>query len=346
MKKIKILFGLSVVLLMAACTKKTTITEEYNPPQATLFGTWKLMSENVNNGENYYVFANDGSNFAYYLMKDVNGFKSKDVYAFKATDKQINVNYALYNYSVVADTLILYESPSTYNKYLRVVNPTMTPSNWTNSLKAIRRIELPRAVSYGTIRPFGIDGDNLYLCGYNGSGYYVYKYNSLTNQHLDSISVPSVATTYYKSPSVYYGFDANNKIYKTTGLVGPTIAVSLNDINYTYALSMNPSSGVFFAFSNNSSLLSGTDGSNFNTLFSFSNYGVNYVLYDKNDEFMGLRNGSIVRMKISPSFSVVNSYDRLPGFYTYAYSSNGTDTWLFGYNNQTSTYQLVKVNLN
>lgn len=346
MKNIKLILGLSAVFLFAACTKKTTITEEYNPPQATLFGTWKMMSENVNNGESYYVFANDGSNFAYNLMKDINGFKSKDVYAFKATDKQINVNYTLYNYTVVADTLTLFETPTVYNKYVRVVNPTMTPSNWTSSIKAIRRIELPRTVSYGTIRTFGIDGDNLYLCGYNGSSYYVYKYNSLTNQFLDSIAVPNVASTYFKSPTVYYGFDANNKIYKTTGLVAPTTAVSLNDINYTYALSMNPSSGVIFAFTSNSALLSGTDGSNFNSLFSFGNYGVSYVQYDKNDEFVGLRNGNIVRMKISPSFSVVNSYDRLSGFYTYAFSTNGNDTWMFGYNNQTSTYQLVKVNLN
>lgn len=346
MKKIKILLGLAVVLLAAGCTKKTTITEEYNPPKATLFGTWKLLSENVNNGDNYYVFANDGSNFAYYLVKDINGFRSKEAYAFKATDKQINVNYNLYNYTVIADTLTLFESPAVFTKYVRVVNPTMTPSNWTGNVNAIRKIELPRAVSYSSIRTFGIDGDILYLCGYNGSSYYVYKYNTITNQHLDSIVVPNVASTYFKSPTVYYGFEANNKIYKTTGLVGPTTAVSLNDINYTFALSMNPSSGVLFAFSNNSTLLSGTDGSNFNSLFSFNNYGVNYVQYDKNDEFMGLRNGNIVRMKISPSFSVVNSYDKLAGFYSYTFSTNGTDTWLFGYNTQTSTYQLVKVNLN
>ena len=346
MKKIKILFGLAVVLLSASCTKETTIKEEYNPPQASLYGTWKQIFATPTTNETYYVFNNDGSNFSYFLSKDQYGFKTKESYPFKATDKQVNVSYYLYNYTVVNDTLTLYQTPSSYTRYLKVANPTFTPTSWTSSLKVLRNVELPRGVNYNTVRSFGIDGDFLYLCGYNGMGYYVYKFNSLTNQYTDSLNVPNVATTYYKSPYVYYGFDASNKIFKTTGLAPSSADVSSNNIDYTYSLSMNPNSGVFYAFNVNQKLFSGTEGSNFNLLFDFNTYGASYVMYDKNDEFIGLKNGAVTRMKISPTFSVISNFDQLSNYYTYVLSSNGTDTWLFCYNNNTSSYQLVKVSLN
>ena len=346
MKKIKILFGLSVVLLMAACTKKTTIKEEYNPPQPKLYGTWKMVNNSSSTNESYYIFSDDGSNYAHYLAKDQYGFKYKDAYAFKATDKQINMNYYLYNYDVISDTLTLYSSPNAFTRYVKVNNPTFNASNWTGTLKVLKTMDLPRAVSSSTLRPFGIDGDYLYLPGNNGLGDYVYKFNTLTKQHVDSINVAYGVTTCFKSPNLYYGFDAINKIYKTTGIAMPSTAVSSNSVDYTRSLSVNASSGVIYAFVQSGQLYSGTEGSNFNSLFDFSAYNLNYLVYDKNDEFMALRGGIISSLKISPAFTVIKSYDQIPNFYTYLFSSNGVDTWVFGYNNTNSTYQLLKVSLN
>lgn len=78
MKKIKILLGLSVVLLMAACTKETTIKEEYNPPQPKLYGTWKMENNSTSTNEYYYVFTEDGSNYVHTLVKDNNGLNTKN----------------------------------------------------------------------------------------------------------------------------------------------------------------------------------------------------------------------------------------------------------------------------
>jgi hypothetical protein len=346
MKKIKILLGLSVVLLMAACTKETTIKEEYNPPQPKLYGTWKMENNSTSTNEYYYVFTEDGSNYVHTLVKDNNGFKYKESSAFKATDKQINMSYYLYNYDVVADTLTLYNSPTAYSRYFKVLNPSFTPSNWTGSLKVLKTLELPRAVTSNTLRPFGIEGDYLYLAGNNGSGDYVYKFNSVTKQHVDSINVVYGVTTYFKSPNLYYAFESKNKIFKTTGIASPSSTISINDIDYTRSISVNASSGVIYAFTQSGQLYSGTENATFNMLFDFNPYSLSYLLYDKNDEFMVLRNGMISRLKISPAFNVIKSYDPVPNFYTYSISSNGVDTWLYGYNNMTSTYQLLKVSLN
>jgi len=344
MKNKLFVFGLIASLLMIACKKETTIVQKYNPPSALLFGTWELI-ENDTFRKTYYVFANDGTNFGYGLEVDNNGFKSKSGFAFQATNNQIILGSSIINYSVAGDTLKLLEDPTIPTRLVRIPSPTFTPNNWVLDLKVIRKIELPRGVNYNTMRPFGIDGDFLYLCGNNGINYQVYKFNSVTKTYSDSIVVPNVASTFYKSPNMYYGFDGSEKIHKTTGITAPLVAISNNTLNYTNAVSYNASSGVIYAFSNGQ-LQSGTENANFNSLFDFNTYNLGYVLYDKNDQFFGLQNGSIKKVKISPALSVVENYDRLPNYYTYFLSSNGIDHWLFAYNYTTDTYQLVKVNFN
>lgn len=344
MKNKLLVFGLLATLLIISCKKETIIVQKYNPPSPLLYGTWELLETDTNR-QSFYVFLNDGSNFGYGLEVDKNGFKAKNGFAFQATNNQLILGSSIINYSVAGDTLKLLEDPSIPTLLVRVPSPAFTPSTWVTDLKILKRIELPRGVNYNTMRPFGIDGDNLYLCGYNGINYYVYKFNSLTKEYSDSIAVPNVATTFFKSPTMYYGFDGSEKIHKTTGLTAPLVAISNNFLNYTNSISYNASSGVVYAFSN-VVLYAGTENSNFNTLLDFNPYGISYIQYDKNDQFLGVQNGAIRKIKISPKFSVVENYDRIQNSYTYFVSSNGTDHWAFIYNYPTDTYQLVKVNLN
>jgi hypothetical protein len=126
----------------------------------------------------------------------------------------------------------------------------------------------------------------------------------------------------------------------------PFTLISANDIDYTRALSFNASSGAVYAFTQSGQLYSGTEGSTFNPLFDFYTYYLNYLVYYKNDEFMALKSGMLIRLKIAPAFYIVRCYEPLPNFNTYVFSSNGEDTWLFGFNNTTSTYELLKVSLN
>ncbi len=346
MNKIKLIFSLSVILLIASCKKETTIKEEYNPPQPKLYGTWQVVNTNPSvTTTTYYVFPNDGKNYAYLLTLEKDGFKSRQAYAYKATENQVNFYYYLYNYTVSNDTLTLYNTPSNYSTFTKVTNPSFTPDNWMGSFTYAKTLTPPRAMNSSYLKPFGIDGDNIYPTGYNGSAYYVYKYNTVSQQYTDSGSIAINASTYFKSPLIYYGFNNNNFLWKTTGLTGGS-TISTNQLNYTNTISANPNSGVIYAFVSNGSMYSGTEGSTFNQLFDFNSTGIYNVLYYKNDEFLALRNDCIVRVKISPSYQVLSVYQGKANFSPYVLSTNGVDVWLYGYDNLTSDYKLIKVNLN
>lgn len=346
MKKLKLILFFFAFLWMSACKETTIVKEEYNPPAPRMLGTWKYTNINAAISESYLVFSDNGSNLAYILTKDTSGFATKETFTYKADDKLVYVFNGLYNYDVRNDSLFMQPNGNPIEKYVKVNAPNFTPSNWTNSISIMKRLQLPRGVNYNTIRPFGIDGDILYLCGTNTLGNYVYKYNTLTNTFMDSISIPNIASLFYKAPNLYYGFQSYSKIYKTSGLTLPSAMVSTNDINYTQALSLNPNSGVIYAMESSANLYAGTDGSNFNAIFNSSFYSISNVLFFQNDEFIGLKNNTIARFKINPKVSAIKTYDTPAGFYTYVLSSNGSDHWLFGWNSVISNYELVKINLN
>ncbi|MDI1234183.1 MAG: hypothetical protein PSX81_07875 [bacterium] len=190
MKNIKLFVSLSVIVLLAACKKETTIKEEYNPPQPKLFGTWQQINTNPSNTTiSYYIFPNYGANYAYILTLESDGFKSKQGYAYKATENQLNIFYYLYNYSVANDTLKLYTSPGVFTALKKVASPSFTPANWMNTYSTLKTLVPPRAMNSSSLKSFGIEGDNIYPCGYNGSSYNVYKFNTVSQQYTDSIPV-------------------------------------------------------------------------------------------------------------------------------------------------------------
>lgn len=344
--KHKLLITIALVLLIInSCTKKETIIQEYNPPQPSLFGTWKMLSQ-TSSDTTFYVFNNDGTNFMYLLSKSTYGFKSSQGYAYKATDKQLQVYSSLFNYKVSNDTLYLIESTNTTYKLLKIKNSGFSTTNWLSASSMNKTMNMPRGTLFNT-RPFAVDGNYLYMYGNNNGYEAVYKFNHTTEIYEDSGSVSKPASTCFKAGTLYTAFDNGNyNIYKSsTTTIGSMSIISNNTLPYANTISVNPNSGVIYAYCSNNKIYSGTENSTFNELFDFSTYGVNNVLYYKNDEFLCLRNNTIHKIVIAPSFKVVTSYQALPNFSIYQLSTNGSDVWCYGYDNTNGNYKLVKVSL-
>lgn len=331
------------LFVLNSCTKKETIIQEYNPPQPKLFGTWKLIGQNSSD-TNYYVFPDDGSNFMYLLTVSPNNFRNSQGYAYKATDNQLQVFSTLLNYKVSNDTLYLMESPNISTKLVKISNPSFTPANFMNASSVVKKINVPRGIGSNT-RPFGIEGNYLYIYGNQNGNEYIYKFNSSTELHEDSGGVSEPASTCIKAGTIYTAFDNGNyNIYKSaTTAIGSMSIISNNTLPYANAISVNPNSGVIYAYTNDAKIYSGTENSTFNELFNFASYGVYNVLYYKNDEFLCIRNNNICKVSIAPNFKVLANYQPIPGFSIYQLSTNGTDVWCYGYDSISGTYKLVKV---
>jgi hypothetical protein len=333
------------LLVLNSCTKKETIIQEYNPPQPSLYGTWKMLNQ-TSSDTSYYVFNNDGTNFMYLLSKSSYGFKSSQGYVYKATDKQLQVYSSLFNYKVSNDTLYLMESPSTTYKLLKMNNSGLNTANWLSASSMNKSMNMPRGTLFNT-RPFAIEGNYLYLYGNDNSNERVYKFNHTTELYEDSGSVSEPASTCIKAGNLYTAFDNGNyNIYKSsTSSIGSMSIISNNTLPYANTISINPNSGVIYAYCNDNKIYTGTENSTFNELFDFSPYGINNVLYYKNDEFLCIRNSTIHKIVIAPSFKVITSYQPIPNFSIYQLSTNGTDVWCYGYDNTTGTYKLVKLTI-
>jgi hypothetical protein len=229
---------------------------------------------------------------------------------------------------------------------VKINNPSFTPANWMSASSVAKKINIPRGIGYNT-RPFGIDGNYLFMYGNENGNERIFKFNSSTEQHEDSGLVSEPASTCIKSGTMYTAFDNGNyNIYKSlTSSIGSMSTISNNTLPYANAISVNANSGVIYVYTNDAKLYSGTENSTFNELFNFASYGVNNVLYYKNDEFLCLRSNNICKVSIAPNFKVLANYQSIPGFSIYQISTNGTDVWCYGYDNNTGTYKLVKVNI-
>ncbi|MEZ4805725.1 MAG: hypothetical protein R2852_09650 [Bacteroidia bacterium] len=342
MKKItivSILVGFLVLLGSCKKTETNTIIQEYNPPKATLFGTWKVITAGSN--DQYYVFQDDGSNLYYILTEDQNGFRTMGDAAFSATVNQVYLQYVLYNYWLSNDTLTFASSSSNMMKFMRVDSPKFTPMTWMGSTMIDRNLAPPRGFS-STNLSFGIQGDFLYPYSVNSGSSYIYQYNTLTEKYVDSLGVSKPATSYFNSGDLYVGFNGGTfNIYK--GNMASISSISSNTISNVLAVSLNSSSGVIYAFNSQRRMYTGLANSSFSELFDFSTYGVNTVVYYKNDEFLCVKNNRIYRIKISPSFEVLESYNAPSGVSYYTISTNGTDVWAYGYDSNYSSNRLMKV---
>ncbi len=335
------------ILLLNSCTKKETIIQEYNPPAATMYGTWLLQNRNISDMSKTYIIFNQNDNFCYTLSESKDGFRSSNSSVYIATDKQLNFGGGLYLYSIIGDTMVLSNSQGNNEKLTRVKNPTMTYQNWIGNISVDKTITAPDIqIEYN--RSFGFNGDNLY---FNATKYgnRVYKFNTLNSTFTDSMNVSAYCSNFYKSGNTYYGFSGNYKLGKTTELNSGTYTeISTNTVASPYAISYNGSSNIFYAYLSNGSLFSGTEGGAFSLLKDLDQYYCNSVVYYNSDEFLAIKDSRIHKIKISPTFSVTKSYklDINYDFSIYTISTNGVDVWAYIYNYDNDRYEYLKLNLN
>lgn len=344
MKNITNIISASFLLMLCiqGC-KKETVVKPYSPTTPTLYGTWQTINTDISNNEKEYFIYSSADNFGYILTEDEFGFRESEGYTFSATDKQFNFGGSLKNYSVKGDTLKVYESLNSFKTLVKISNPSFNYENWTNTVDVSRNISAPDDIN--SSRSFGINGDFLYF--YN-SAYAdrVYKLNTLNNKYVDSMDVSTTCGLYYKSGTIYYGFNNTNFIFKSTELQSATLnKISTNKLYYVYTMSFNGNSNTIYAYQSNDIMFAGTEDGTFSELFKFSDYNTSSVVYYKNDEFLAIKDYKLYRVKISPTFKVVASY-KLNGYDINNISTNGVDVWACAEDNNTYNNVFLKLNLN
>jgi len=175
--------------------------------------------------------------------------------------------------------------------------------------------------------------------------------NTLNGTMVDSVNVPNGnwhALHFKASSNKLYNtrYSGSYTMQQRTGLMGASSNLSSNTLSNIQYISTNGSSGTVYA-SNNNQLYSGSEGGSFSNLFTFTGNYPRAVVYYKNDQFLGVYNGTLVLFKISPSFEIIKQY-RLTGpdaGYLEAISTNGSDIWAMTYDNNANRYTYVKVTI-
>ena len=364
--KSKLLVALAVpFLFMSSCTKETTETrttvvkKPYVAPTYDFWGTWKRVDNNTNNTIYYYEL-NKETGYCYELEERAEGLRRVDVSTVTGDSNIVRFNWDPFRpYAISGDTMYVYDDdqPGSIDELLvRVPSDSVNVETWVASLGIARMVD-SRSNIYGvrTNASFGFGGDFIFanMRGPDGT-YRFYQINTLNGQFTDSSNAP--VNTWY---SLHYK-SSTNKLYHTrysgtynllqrTGLSGGSSNLSTNAINSIRAISTNASSGTVYAY-RGGTLYSGTEGGNFSSLYSFSGSYPDMNVYYKNDQFIGVWNGTLVLFEIAPTFKVIKQY-RMPSGsmglddYIRNVSTNGSDVWIFVYNNEQNRYYYVKVTL-
>lgn len=341
-------FIIILLLLVQSCTKEVITKKEFIPATApsALYGTWKRINNNPADLNSFYFIISSNDNIIYTLSEDKYGYRTIYSYASNANNKQLNIGGGLYNYTIINDTLKLKSQPNEIFNCVKVSNPNFTPNNWVKKAVILKSINMPNNTD--AYKSIGINGDNLYF-GNTTYGNKVYKFNTLTQQYIDSIIIGiNGVSNFYKNGTLFYGFEDNARLAKTTELQFATAAfLSLNQLSNIQSMSYNGTSNTFYAFNNNNyELYAGSEGGNFNLLTDFrANNYPNSVVYYGNDEFLAIYSGSLCKIKISPTFKITESY-QLNNYSIYSVSTNGTDVWAKVYNSISDNYEFLKLNIN
>jgi hypothetical protein len=334
------------IIALASCTKKETIIQQYNPPSASIYGTWLLLGSNpLDSSKQYWIFPNDGSNFFDELSEDKYGFrKIGSSYIFNATDKQIFISSMLMNYTVANDTLTLLQSRTSKIKAVRVPNPGFTSATFLTPLTILKSSLLHKAMSSLNYSA-GIKGDTLlYTANITGSNR-LYKFSLNDRVHTDSHTLAVAGGgTYYKSGTTFLGFTNNNKIWKGTEIksFSPN---SSNQLTNVTAISLNGASNTYYAYQGDKQLFAGTDGGSYSLLFNFNAHNTNMVVYHNSDAFLVLKDNAIHKIKIFPKLQVLNSFSLPSEYQINSISSNGVDVWAQVKNNSTIQNLFVKLSI-
>lgn len=347
--KLKILIMSAVALaFLSGCTKTETIVQQYNPPAATLYGTWQIINTNVNDSsKSYIIFPNDASNIYYQMNEDGFGFRSAPSSGiFNATDKQILIaSGGLFNYTVSNDTLMLVQNANSKINLVKVKNPTFDQTNYVTKVAVNQTLPNPAGMGVHNYS-IGSTSSFLYMMVNRFSSNRIYKYDIATQSMIDSAGSATAGSVFVKSGSTYLGFSNTNYIWKGNDLSSFSIN-STNTLKDVKTLSINGTSNTIYAFQADQKMYTGTDGGAYSLLFDFSVYNTNSVVYHNNDAFLVLKNNVIYRLKISPKLTILNAY-QLDSKYSsiYSLSSNGLDVWVQAYNTVNSKYEFLKVNIN
>lgn len=353
----KILYFLVIpILLVTSCKKEITnkIIEVEEKPALDLkiYGVWQNLNYNPNNDERKYIeYLESGYQTAYFLYES--GLQEERTEVLRATDKLVTGRWGqMATYKFSEDTLSLYMTPNAPMRFLKS-SPDVV-KGWVGKLTVLRTAEAVSGMNYNNDGGVGIDGDFLYFWASPFGNYNMYKYNTLTQQLVDSFSATATeVSVFYDKPNnrfFYASPQLNTPLVKTAGFNNTTSAASSNSLPYIRNITFNGSSGTIYAFSgNNRQLYAGTDGGSFSSLFDFAALNGIYIqeaCYYKNDEFLISDGGRLLaKVKIAPNFSVIKSYPNFSNFNISSISTNGTDVWVYGENYNTNKYEFRKIKL-
>jgi len=355
-----LLIALLPLLILGGCTKETietkstTVTKPYVAPTYSFWGTWKVIKEDPTDTLKEYFAFDENTASCFQLEERDGGFRSLDYSSVTATDKLIRFDWDGYRpYKIKGDTMIVYDYNSPGEIGERMVREANAPSidDWMGQAKVVRKVYVPQDHQTNTGLSFGIDGDFLYVNHLANGTYRFYKMNTLNGTMVDSVNVPNGnwhALHFKASSNKLYNtrYSGSYTMQQRTGLMGASSNLSSNTLSNIQYISTNGSSGTVYA-SNNNQLYSGSEGGSFSNLFTFTGNYPRAVVYYKNDQFLGVYNGTLVLFKISPSFEIIKQY-RLTGpdaGYLEAISTNGSDIWAMTYDNNANRYTYVKVTI-
>lgn len=356
MKTTKLLIIIVLFFMSQSCKKdvinNTTIKEEYNPAKVKIYGKWKIINTDSNDKREEYLIFDSSSPYAFQLDRDQYGFKSIQSSAYSATDKTL-IYDGVYAYEVSNDSLFLKIKPDeVYIKLVKTNSSQVDVSNWVSKISTTRITSTLPGMSSLNYSSFSIDGDKLfYVADFTGTRRF-YKYNTTNNSVIDSFSISGHVSSFYKKSTnqIYIASNSFTSFmpYKIADFTNSsTTAFSTTLLNNTSSLSFNPNSGVIYAFKNNRELLSGTEGGSLSLLFDASTFDLSFdqMTYFTNDEFLVLYNRKIHKVKISPTLTIIKSYDEISNFRIYSVSTNGSDIWVFGRNDINDKTEFRKINL-
>ncbi len=333
-------------VFLAACSKKETVA--YNPPAATLYGTWLVVNTPVSDSTHYYyVFPNDGSNYFYQLSEDKYGFR--EIIAtgvFSATDKQVTLGaMGVLNYRSTNDSLILNVSPSSEVVALRVTNPAFTEKTFLHELPILKTGKAMPGLGnfdYG----FGFNGDTMFFNYTIMGAIRGYKYDLDNDTILDFWALGANGSLHYNAGLIFHAYSINFRLAKKQDVHSASINyASANQLTDIRNLSMNTSSNFIFAYQFDKNMYTGVDGGTFTQFYDFTNYSADHVVYYNSDVYLLQRGNYLYKVKIAPAFHVLSSY-KLPNAYTLnVMASNGSEVWVYAKNNSTSNYEFLKVSL-
>lgn len=342
------------ILFISSCKKEITnnIIEEEEKPALNLkiYGVWQNLSYDPNNDDRKYIEYSTSGYTNEYKLQD-NGVQTKKIRVFKVTENLVTTQFgSMATYKIYGDTLILKTNPDLIRKFIKISNLDIV-KDWVGTINNLATIKSPNGIANFINGGIGFDAEFLYFA-YNRYGTaLVYKYNSITDQFVDSIGLGAADL------SVFYQKNNNRFIYcrsqnistlvKSTGFNILLSNASSNTLNSIKNISVNPSSGVIYAYSGSSSeLFAGTDGGISTSIFKSGNVpntNINQMCYYKNDQFLALIDNSLCLVKIDPIFSIVKTYNFISSFAIYNISTDGTTAWINGYNYDTVQFEFRKI---